>query len=244
MKVHFHKSSLDAIITPVTTLNFTYALLAGLLPSFIWLYFWSREDLLHPEPRNVLAGVFLAGSLAVIVAICAEKFAAVHILDQTNKYIIWAIIEEVAKFLAVASVVLFSRNNDEPIDSMIYCITVAVGFAALENLLFVMGPLSNGHVTVGIITGGMRFVGATLVHIVCSAILGFFLGLSFYRSRFTKLLALLCGLLLASGLHAAFNLSIINSTTGDVLKSFAWVWGAVVVLIILFEEIKVVKPAH
>ncbi len=226
----------------MTTLNFVYALIAGLLPSFIWLYFWSREDILHPEPRTVLASAFLAGSLAVIVAIFAEKYVAELVLNQTHKYIFWAVIEEVAKFLAVVSVALFTRSNDEPIDSMIYCITAAVGFAALENLLFVMGPLSNGLITTGIITGGMRFVGATLVHIVCSAVVGFFLGLMFYRSAFNKLIAGLVGLLIASGLHAAFNLSIINGTSGDALKSFAWVWGAVVILIILFEEIKAIKP--
>lgn len=221
-------------------MNFIYALLAGLLPSFIWLYFWSREDILHPEPRTILAATFLGGSLVVIAAIFAEKYVGGMIADQPTRYIVWAIIEEVFKFIAVALIALRTQSNDEPIDAMIYCITIALGFAALENLLFVIGPLSSGQVSIGVLTGSMRFIGATLVHIICSAVVGFMVGLAFYRGRLAKILAALIGLVLASGLHAAFNLSIITSAAGDALKSFAWVWGAVVILIILFEEIKAV----
>ncbi|MES2216230.1 MAG: PrsW family glutamic-type intramembrane protease [Patescibacteria group bacterium] len=226
----------------VTTLNFIYALLAGLLPSFIWLYFWSREDLLHPEPRALLAAAFLGGSLAVVAAIFAEKYVGTLVTDISSRYIFWATIEEVAKFASVALVALWSKSNDEPIDAMIYCITAALGFAALENLLFVMGPLSSGNVSVGVLTGNMRFMGATLVHIVSSALIGFSLGFTFYKPRIVKYTAAIVGILLASGLHAAFNLSIISSAASDALKTFAWIWGATVILIILFEEVKAVKP--
>jgi hypothetical protein len=37
-------------------------------------------------------------------------------------------------------------------------------------------------------------------------------------------------------------LSIINANSTDTLKAFGWIWGAVVVLIILFEEVKAVHP--
>lgn len=223
-------------------MNFIYALLAGLLPSFIWLYFWSHEDLLHPEPRSILAASFLGGSVVVIAAIFAERYIGSIVSDVSTKYILWAIIEEVAKLIAVASVALWTRSNDEPIDPMIYCITVALGFAALENLLFVMGPFSNGQVGVGLLTGSMRFIGATLVHTVSSSLIGFALGFTFYKNYWFKFIAAFVGLILASALHASFNLSIINSTANDALKSFAWIWGAVIILIMLFEEVKVVKP--
>jgi RsiW-degrading membrane proteinase PrsW (M82 family) len=251
----------------VTTLNFIYALIAGLLPAFIWLYFWTREDLLHPEPRTMLAAAFLGGSLTVIFAIIAERYVGtlipngseflfvfktsyeefmnISIAGSEMRYVIWATIEEVFKFIAVAAIALRSRQNDEPIDAVIYSVTVALGFAALENLLFVFGPLANGNVGMGVLTGSMRFIGATIVHTVCSGLVGFFVGFAFYRGRAFKVFAALIGLVLASGLHAAFNLSIINSAPGDALKSFAWFWGAVVILIILFEEIKAVKkPAR
>jgi RsiW-degrading membrane proteinase PrsW (M82 family) len=119
---------------------------------------------------------------------------------------------------------------------------VALGFAAVENTLFIMGPLSNGAVSQAIVTGNMRFIGATLVHVVSSSFVGFALGYAFYRGYLAKFIGVILGLAGAIALHAAFNLSIINASSTDTLKTFGWVWGAVVIIIILFEEIKAVHP--
>jgi RsiW-degrading membrane proteinase PrsW (M82 family) len=221
--------------------TFVYAILAGILPSLIWLWFWIREDS-HAEPRWLLVATFLGGFLAVIAAVFAEKFIAGLAIDSSLRYTLWAGVEEIFKFVAVAVIALNTDYNDEPIDAMVYCIVVALGFAALENTLFLIQPLAGGEIAQSIVTGNMRFMGATLVHIVSSAVVGFGLGFAFYRGYFAKVTAVIVGLACAITLHAAFNLSIINGNTADTLKAFAWVWGAVVILIILFEEVKVVKP--
>jgi RsiW-degrading membrane proteinase PrsW (M82 family) len=221
--------------------TFFYALLAGLLPSLIWLWFWIREDS-NAEPRWLIVATFLGGFLAVIAAIFAEKYIAGLAIDSSLRYTLWAGVEEIFKFIAVAVIALNTDYNDEPIDAMVYCIVVALGFAALENTLFLIQPLAGGEIAQSIVTGNMRFMGATLVHIVSSAVVGFGLGFAFYRGYIAKTIAIIVGLASAITLHAAFNLSIINGTTADTLKAFAWVWGAVVILIILFEEVKVVKP--
>ena len=49
------------------------ASLGGLLPALAWLWFWLREDSKHPEPRRLIALAFLAGMVAVAVAIPLEK---------------------------------------------------------------------------------------------------------------------------------------------------------------------------
>jgi RsiW-degrading membrane proteinase PrsW (M82 family) len=219
-----------------------YALLAGILPSLLWLWFWLKEDNLHPEPRLIVFGSFLGGAAVVMVAIILEKFVADIVIDETTRYILWAAIEEVVKFMAVAVIAFSSKNMDEPIDAMIYCITAALGFAALENALFIFSPLSTGDVTRSIVTGNMRFIGATLVHIISSASIGFMLGLAFYKNIYIKSISIIAGVILAITLHSAFNLSIINTTATNTLKIFGWVWFAVVVLLVLFEEIKVVRP--
>jgi len=219
--------------------TFALALIAGILPSLIWLWFWLREDA-HPEPKGLIVATFLGGIIAVIMAIFAEQYVASLGYDNTTRYVLWAIIEEVSKLVIVASIVLFTRENDEPIDAMIYCIVGALGFAAVENFLFLLSPLANQGLAQGLATGNMRFIGATLVHIVSSALVGFSLGLVFYRRWYVKVIAVVIGLSLATALHAGFNLSIINGDTTDTLKAFLWVWAAVVVLMMLFEEIKVV----
>jgi RsiW-degrading membrane proteinase PrsW (M82 family) len=223
-------------------MSYVYALLAGLVPSFIWLFFWTREDRIHPEPRSLIAGTFLGGAFVVLLAVIGEKYVAELVSDPVIRYSAWAAIEEVLKFAAVGIIALHVSSNDEPIDAMVYCIVAALGFAALENMLFVLGPLSDGEIARSIVTGNMRFIGATLVHIVCSALVGFALGLAFYKHALVKTVAAIAGLGAAIALHAAFNLSIINSEAADTLKTFAWIWGAVVILIILFEEVKAVRP--
>ena len=219
-----------------------YALLAGFLPSLIWLFFWLREDSRHPEPRPLLAGLFVGGSLSVIAAIFIEQYIANIVTDPNVRYTLWAACEEIVKFIVVAVIALNTDFNDEPIDAMMYCVTAALGFAAIENTLFVLGPLSGGAIAASIVTGNMRFIGATLVHVVASATLGFSLGFAFYRNWLFRVIAAAVGLGTAIALHAAFNLSIVNATDMDTLRAFGWVWGAVVILIVLFEEVKVVQP--
>lgn len=220
----------------------TYALLAGLLPSLLWLWFWLKEDNLHPEPRGVLFISFLAGALTVIIAVIFEKLAQDVIADTSLRYIVWAAIEEIVKFGAVALIAFHANILDEPIDAMIYCITVALGFAALENAFFIFSPLQLGEFGTSIITGNLRFIGASLVHVVSSAMIGFMIGLSYYRGVISKTVAIVFGIILAVTLHASFNLAIIYGTATTTLKVFGWVWCAVVILIVLFEEVKAVHP--
>lgn len=219
-----------------------YAFLAGLLPSLIWLWFWLREDGVHPEPRLLLVLCFIGGMVAVIVAAYMEKYAARLIVDQDLRYTVWASIEEILKFIVVGVIALSTSYNDEPIDAMIYCISVALGFAALENALFIWEPLSNGELAKSLLTQNLRFLGATLVHVVSTASIGFAMGMVFYRGWQFRTLAAVLGLSAAIALHAAFNLSIISTHGIEILETFGWVWGAAVVLIILFEEVKTVEP--
>lgn len=222
--------------------NIAYVLLAGLLPALLWLWFWIKEDNLHPEPKSLIAISFIAGCMSVLLAVVLEGFAKEIINDQDYRYLAWATIEEFVKFLAVAIIALRSKYLDEPIDAMIYCITVALGFAAVENGLFIFKSLDTNGVVDSIVTGNFRFIGATLVHIVSSASIGFMIGLSFYKGAFMKVISVIIGIILASTLHTSFNLAIINTTDTSALKVFGWVWCAVVILIILFEEIKEIRP--
>lgn len=219
-----------------------YAILVGLVPSFIWLFFWTREDGVQPEPRSLLAACFLGGALAVVTAIPLEQYVISLGVGTSMQYSLWALIEELVKFVAVGLIALRSASYDEPVDAMIYCIAVALGFAALENMLFIMGPLADGRLAEGLVTGNLRFIGATLVHVVSSALVGFTLGFTFYRGIAAKILGWTLGIAGAIAVHAAFNLSIVNTSSGETLRAFAWIWGAVVVLIVLFEEVKVVRP--
>jgi len=219
-----------------------YAVLGGVLPALLWVWFWNKEDSKHPEPKQLIIAAFLIGIVAVIVVIPIEK-AAREIFAGTALLFSWAVIEETTKFVLAYFTVLIHKANDEPIDALIYMITVALGFAAAENTLFLIDPIMNQGVLDSIISGNFRFIGATLLHVLASSIIGFSLGLAFYKRRAIKFWYIVIGLILAIILHGLFNFFIIQGTNNQLLNVFAFVWIGLIILLIAFERVKQVTKS-
>lgn len=221
-----------------------FALLGGIVPAVLWLLFWLREDKLHPEPRGLIMLAFLAGMIAVAFVIPIEVGLKTF-FGGTMLVALWAITEEFLKFLFAYLFVLRNKAVNEPVDVVIYMITVALGFAAFENTLFLLSPLADGFVIESIITGNLRFIGATLIHTLSSATIGVALAFSFYKSKISREFALFIGLILASILHTLFNFFILKSDgNGGLLETFLVVWFGIIVLILLFEKIKQIRNPH
>ena len=223
-------------VTPILA-----AIAGGLFPALAWLWFWSREDS-HPEPKRLIALAFIAGMLTVIVVIPMQKFVAGFILAQTALYTAWSIIEEVMKYVAARLAVLWRHEDDEPIDPIIYMIAVALGFAALENTLFLMSPLSGSTSLETIMTDNLRFVGATLLHVVSSAAVGLALAFSFYKPHRVHAWYVLGGVILAGALHSGFNFLILNSPETQLFRTFAYVWVGVIAVLAAVEYAKRIHP--
>jgi len=108
----------------------------------------------------------------------------------------------------------------------------------MENIMFLITPLSVNQATVGLLTGQLRFLGSTLLHAVASGIIGIFIGLAFFKNRFIKGFNLLWGILIAIVLHSAFNFFIIKNSGNDFLKVFAFLWVATIINLLLFEKLR------
>lgn len=220
---------------------FSYAFLIGFVPIFIWLAFWLFEDSRHPEPRALIMRAFLIGMLCVALVIPIQKVASDYIAMGPLLILAWAGIEEFMKLLLAWAVVLRNRAVDEPLDMVIYLVTVSLGFAALENTLFLVTPLANGQLEHGLITGNLRFIGATLIHVLSSAVIGVSLALVFFKSTFKKIWYGIIGVILATALHALFNFSIINTSADWLLTVFTGVWVGIMFLLLILEKIKIIK---
>mgnify|MGYP001601839187 CR=1 FL=1 len=241
------------------------AITGGFLPAVVWLWFWLKEDERRPEPTSYIIQAFLIGGLAVIVAFFLERplllifgelkstyvswsgfelVALPIIIAQSGLILSWASIEEIVKFLGAKISVFEHREFDEPIDAMIYMITVALGFAAVENSLFLFDTLStDGNHLYFLLTGHLRFLGATVVHVISSAVVGGAVALTFYRHPAVRAMAIFIGLVVAIVLHAFFNFFIINNDGQDVLAVLVALWVAAISIILLFEKVKrVSKP--
>lgn len=214
------------------------ALLFGLVPSLLWLWFWLKEDQKKHEPRGLLALCFIAGMVSVVLVLPIQKFLQHIIASQGGQVVAWAGTEEIIKFLAAALVLWKTQKIDEPIEWPIYMITVALGFAALENTLFLIQPLALHETTVGLITGQLRFLGSTLLHSISSGLVGISLGLSLGMRGKDKLRYLFGALAMAIALHSLFNFLIIENDGSGFLKVFGFLWVVTVVIMLLFEKVR------
>jgi len=222
----------------VTFSTVLLALLSGIIPALLWLLFWLQEDKRHPEPRMYIIATFLAGMAAVVLALPAEKFIQDYLGSSAVLMVLaWSAIEEILKFGAAWFTSLRKHVMDEPIDGIIYLITAALGFAALENALFLIEPISQSGLLGTIVTGNMRFVGATLVHILSSGIIGAAIALSYFRTKTMRELDILLGLILAIVLHGVFNFFIMQYSA-NTFAIFSIVWFAIFGLLVIFEKVK------
>ena len=232
-------------------LQFSIAFVGGLISALFWVWFWLKEDRLRPEPLWLIIITFVAGMAVVPVALPLQKLACdvyqagVCQPAGDNLIIIWVILEELLKYAAALVVVFWHRAVDEPIDLIIYMIIIALGFASLENTLFIFNLLDNGQWSSSVLTGNFRFIGATLLHVLASATVGVFLAFSYYKSAVKKVWYGMVGLFIAIVLHGIFNFFIMKGNGGEtILGVFLFVWIGIIILFLIFEKVKILEVKH
>ncbi|MCC7500420.1 PrsW family intramembrane metalloprotease [Candidatus Nomurabacteria bacterium] len=216
------------------------AILGGILPALVWLAFWLLEDRCKPEPKKYIFFCFVAGMLAVIPALIIER-AMVPYLSGTNLLLGWAATEEIVKFAAACIAALCWAMYDEPLDAVIYTVTAALGFSALENALFLLTPIQQGDLLRSIITGDLRFIGATLLHTLASATVGVALALAYFKPARVRKMAAIIGLILAIVLHTLFNFFILGSGSDSTFWVFLIIWAGIIGVLFTLERVK--RPA-
>ena len=222
-----------------------FALAGGILPALLWLWFWLKEDRLHPEPRGVIVRTFIAGMIAVPLALPLEQFIQKEYgFNILLIVLLWATAEELFKWVAAYLAAFDTKAYDEPIDAVVYMLTAALGFSAMENVLFLITSISNTNIVDGLVTGNLRFIGATLLHVLSSGVVAFFISLSFCKSWFRKKIYLIFGLASAIIIHTIFNIYIMKSSGNAIFTVFCFVWLAILLLIAGFEKIKRMKSCE
>lgn len=214
------------------------AILSGAIPAIFWLWFWLKEeDEEKHESKGLIIISFILGSLIVFVAIWLEKYSLNFIKNNNVQIIVWAIIEEILKFLGVATIIFGNKSVNKPIDYPMYFIATALGFAALENVLYLINPFSVSGTLVGVLTGNLRFLGSTLLHAISSAMIGSAIGLSFYLKQYRGAY-LFIGILCAITLHSVFNFFIMRGSGENFLSVFGFLWVVTIINILIFEKLK------
>jgi RsiW-degrading membrane proteinase PrsW (M82 family) len=217
---------------------FLVALITGIVPTVLWLFFWLREDRFQPEPIGLLILTFIAGALSVFLVLPLESSVKAANIVGTEKLLIFAAAEEIIKFGVVFLIDFHSSYLDEPIDYAVYLITGALGFATLENVLFLISKGLQTDISFIIETGTLRFLGATILHSILAATLGIIIGFVFYKSKKTRMLFTLVGILVVIILHTIFNYFIIKYIELNGFLTLGALWAVTLIIIALFERVR------
>lgn len=192
----------------------------GFIPAFVWLGFYMQEDP-HPEPKRLIAFTFVLGGISTMIALVAQIYLRnsgfLQALSPGNlshpsaflPLTLLALVEEIVKFGAAYFAVRKAKDFDEPVDAMIYAIVAALGFATVENIAVLNGQFTDQALITSILgLTTARFIGATLLHTLTAAFMGYYWAISIREGG--KARYLLIGLLVATILHAGFNFLILN----------------------------------
>ncbi len=166
-------------------------------------------------------------------------------IEIVKWFVIIAFTEELLKYAVVKINVFGSYAMDEPMDIMLYMVVVALGFAAVENILYLFTPIPgmsfNAIVQTTIMISFIRFIGATFLHTLCSGLVGYFWALSSLRNK-KGLQLTLVGILLAALLHGLYDFSIITlESTFNVILPIVIIIALVIFMMYDFNEIKKIK---
>ena len=153
---------------------FQITFLAAIIPSILLILYVSGSDK-YPEPSKMLWKTFIAGLLIVfpvlMVALPTDYLIqssplvnSPFVLSFSMAFLTAAIPEEFFKFMILTMFCARSKHFDEPMDGIVYAAVASLGFATLENVLYVLdGGLSlaiarglsavPAHASFGIIMG-------------------------------------------------------------------------------------------
>jgi RsiW-degrading membrane proteinase PrsW (M82 family) len=154
---------------------FSFAL--AVIPALFLVKYYYKQDSLKKEPKGLIVGVFLMGIVSTVPVIIIEI-----ILDEFNKllqpksieffafkaFIVAGFSEEFLKFFIVRFYPYRKKDFDEVMDGIVYAVVAGLGFACLENIIYVINS--------GIMTAIVRAFTAIPLHALAAGIMGYYIG--------------------------------------------------------------------
>ncbi len=182
---------------------------AAIIPSLLLLFYFYKNDR-HPEPVKELLMTFAWGVVGTIVVLFMARPALGLLYNISNPYLqgslhallLAAIPEETIKMFVIVGYSMKTAEFDEPMDGLVYGVTASLGFATLENILYV----SQG----GMYTALVRAFTAVPTHAALGVIMGYFLS-RFYFGNDRRSLAYAWGIPVL--LHAAYDFPLMTART-------------------------------
>jgi len=191
-------------------MNLAISIALAIIPALVIVAYFRRKDRARPEPRGVIIRIFLLGLLSTIPAILLE-LGILELLGPLNSsrflypilkaFVVVAIVEESLKYFIVRKFAFSRECFDEVMDGIVFTVIAGMGFAFLENILYVLGK--------GMTIGILRAFTAIPMHAAVSVIMGYCIGQAkFCDDRRSRRKLLFKGYILGVLFHGLYDLSI------------------------------------
>jgi RsiW-degrading membrane proteinase PrsW (M82 family) len=188
-------------------MNVFIAFVLAAAPALLLLRYYYRQDRARPEPKGLVLRVFVFGLLSAFAAVPLELLVGLFqdlfrispLLHAAFKaFIVAALVEEFLKLTVVRWFAYRSPHFDEVMDGVVYTIVASLGFACVENILYVMGGT--------LLTALLRAFTAVPLHATASGLMGYYVGKAkFALNTDSERRLQNRGLLMAVLIHGTYN---------------------------------------
>jgi RsiW-degrading membrane proteinase PrsW (M82 family) len=214
-------------------------LLLSVLPGLLiisYIYWRDRHD---REPIFYLTICFVFGMMSTYPAIKMEEFGMRDLgiynaisdpfMTFTFTFAVVAFSEEFVKYIFLRYYIFPKKDFDEPMDGIVYSIMISMGFATLENILYVLVRADTIELAFQI--GLLRMITAVPAHAIFAILMGYFVGLAKFSEKRGNLY-LVIGLVGAILLHGTYDFFIFMQMK-EYLVWFTLIFGTLSSLVFL-----------
>lgn len=201
----------------------------SILPVILLMIYIYRQDKYEKEPFGMLILTFLGGCFSIALDLLLVSIINSIYTSDTVFYSAFmeaGFPEEICKFAMLLLIVWRSKHFNEPMDGIVYAAFVGLGFACIENILYVF---SNG-----VSTGIMRAIISVPGHFLFGVLMGYFFSLAKFSQEKTPLLLL--SVLVPACAHGLFDWLLMSldhfSTFGQAIIIVLFIVGDIVLWVV------------
>lgn len=211
---------------------------AALLPAAIlWLYIWKKDS--QPEPTSWLIKAVLLGvgicipvvivEIGIEILLFSAGIAPTDLVGTTIRaFVVAAIPEETFKLLALWLILRKNPHFDEHFDGIVYAVCIGLGFAAIENVFYILGEEEWMSVAIS------RALLAVPAHYAFAILMGYYYSVHHFVDHSIK--NAICILLVPVMAHGIYDAIALSGSANPYI-------GGVSFLVLIFFCIKMHKVA-
>ena len=171
----------------------------SILPVILLLLYIYRQDKYEKEPLGMLMLAFFGGIVSIFIDLLIVSFINAVWYSETVFYSAFmeaGFPEELSKFIVLFLLIWWNKNFNEYMDGIVYATFVGLGFACIENILYVFEG--------GLGTGLIRAIISVPGHFLFGVLMGYFLSLAKFSKK-GRIRNLLLAVMVPAAAHGLFD---------------------------------------